>query len=84
MPEASTAITTSGYVGATEAAAIPTPARATPPGRSHSAPRASDQRPKAGWTREELIVAASAIAPTIVYERSNLVARNGRRAGSAP
>ena len=39
------------------------PATATPAGRSQSAPRASDQRPNAGWMIDELIVAASTSAP---------------------
>ena len=33
---------------------------------------------------DELIVAARMSAPTIVYERSNLISRKGRSAGSDP
>ena len=63
---------------------MPIPARATPAGRSQSAPRASDQKPNAGWMIDELIVAASTSAPTIVYERSKRIVRKGRSAGSEP
>ena len=63
---------------------MPMPARETPAGSSQSAPRASDQRPKAGWMMDELIVAPRMRAPTIVYERSNLISRKGRSAGSDP
>ena len=49
-----------GVVGAIEANAMPMPAKATPAGRSQSAPRASDQNPNAGWMIDELMVAAGA------------------------
>ena len=45
---------------------MPIPASATPAGSSQSAPRASDQRPNAGWIIDELIVAPRTSAPTIV------------------
>ena len=63
---------------------MPAPATTTPAGSSQSAPRASDQRPKAGWISDELIVAARTRAPTIVYVRSKRIVRKGRSAGSEP
>src|SRR5919197_5406320 len=83
-PAASTQTTTTQYAGAIAAAPIPTPASATPAGRSQSAPRASDQRPKAGWITDDETVAASTRAAAIVYERSKSSFRYGRSAGSEP
>src|SRR3954449_2749981 len=63
---------------------MPTPATATPAGRSHIAPRRSDQRPKSGWIRDDDACDARITAPTARYDSANRSRRNGSRAGSAP
>jgi hypothetical protein len=60
------------------------PASATPPGRSHIAPRWSDQRPNSGWSSDDETRTASINAAVAVYERSNSSERKGRSAGTAP
>src|SRR5919201_1557532 len=63
---------------------MPSPATATPTGRSQIAPRRSDQRPKSGWITDEETAEASMIVAARVYERPKRSTRNGRSAGSAP
>ncbi len=64
IPAANTATRTKTYVGATAAAPTPTAESATPPGRSHIAPRWSDHSPKSGWTSDDDTSAAS-ITPAV-------------------
>jgi hypothetical protein len=45
---------------------MPVPARKTPTGRSQTAPRRSDQRPKSGWMIDEASAETSISAPTCV------------------
>src|SRR5204863_5477799 len=63
---------------------MPTPATATPAGRSHIAPRRSDQRPKSGWISDDEACDARMTAPTAVYESEKRSFRNGSSAGKAP
>src|ERR671933_3085806 len=63
---------------------MPTPATATPAGRSQIAPRRSDQSPKSGWITDDETAEASMIVAARVYERPKRSTRNGRSAGSAP
>src|SRR3954470_5972894 len=63
---------------------MPSPASATPTGRSHMAPRRSDQRPNSGWIREDEACDARITAPTAVYESEKRSFRKGSSAGSAP
>src|SRR5438270_1872384 len=63
---------------------MPTPATATPTGRSQIAPRRSDNRPKSGWITDDETAEASMRVAARVYERPKRSTRNGRSAGSAP
>ena len=83
-PETTTSVSTSQYDGAAAASAIPTPATATPPGRSQLAPRRSDQSPKSGWTSDDAAAEASISAAASVYDNAKRSVRNGSSAGSEP
>src|SRR5436305_134500 len=83
-PETTTSTTTSQYDGIAAAMPIPTPARATPAGRSQSAPRRSDHSPNRGCTSDDDAVEASISSAASVYESENLSFRNGSSAGKAP
>src|SRR5437588_9979900 len=63
---------------------MPTPATATPTGRSQIAPRRSDNRPKSGWITDDETAEASMRVAARVYESPKRSTRNGRSAGSAP
>src|SRR4051794_5849293 len=83
-PETTTSRSTSQYEGATAARAIPIPATATPAGRSHGAPRRSDQRPKSGCTTDDDVAEARIATAASVYESEKRSVKKGRSAGKAP
>src|SRR5919204_6643287 len=84
MPETTTQTSTNPYAGEAAARPIPTPATATPDGRSQIAPRRSDQSPNSGCITDDETVEARTMTPASGYVRLKRSTRNGRRAGSAP